>query len=90
MTKTTISQRGNKTIYRLERRIICYREGCRVYFGKPSDSTHNAFDALSEDKAHEYCLDWCSRIKWERMKYENPVAYKAHIVLDVLSKRLSL
>lgn len=81
----TISERGNKVIYRLGRRIVCYRVGYRVYFGKPSDVTHNTFDALSENIAHEYCLKVCERKKWKRVKYSNPVAYNAHRVLDALA-----
>ena len=46
--------------------IVCYRDGYRVYFGKPSDVTHNTFDALSENIAHEYCMKACERKKWER------------------------
>ena len=81
-----ISERGNKAIYRLGRRIVCYREGYRVYLGKPSDVTHNTFDALSENLAHEYCIERCQRINWARIKQENPVAYNAHRLLCALTK----
>lgn len=86
MEKITISLSGSRTIYRLGRRIMCYRDGYRVYLGKPSDVTHNTFDALSENLAHEYCVERCQRIKWARIKYNNPVAYNAHRLLCALTK----
>lgn len=67
-----ISERGNKTIYRLGRRIVCYRVGYRVYIGKPSDATHDTFDALSENIAHEMCIETCERRINAEMKYQNP------------------
>ena len=63
MERITFVEKGSRTIYRLGRRIVCYRDGYRVYFGKPSDVTHNTFDALSENIAHEYCLKVCERKK---------------------------
>lgn len=81
----TISERGNKVIYRLGRRIVCYREGYRVYIGKPSDTTHDTFDALSENIAHETCVEICERRIYAKMKYHNPVAYNAHRVLNALA-----
>ena len=86
MEKITISQSGSRTIYRLGRRIMCYRDGYRVYLGKPSDVTHNTFDALSENLAHEYCVERCQRIKWARIKHDNPVANNAHRLLCALTK----
>lgn len=80
-----ISERGNKTIYRLGRRIVCYRVGYRVYIGKPSDATHDTFDALSENIAHEMCIETCERRIYAEMKYQNPVACNAHRVLNALA-----
>lgn len=80
-----ISERGNKTIYRLGRRIVCYRVGYRVYIGKPSDAKHDTFDALSENIAHEMCIETCERRIYADMKYQNPVAYNAHRVLNALA-----
>ena len=85
MERIAFVEKGSRTIYRLGRRIVCYRDGYRVYFGKPSDITHNTFDALSENIAHEYCLKVCGRKKWEKAKYVNPVAYNAHRVLNALA-----
>ena len=85
MGKITISQKGSRTIYRLGRRIVCYRDGYRVYFGRPSDVTNDTFDALSENIAHEYCLKVCERKKLERVKYRNPVSYNTHKVLKALA-----
>ena len=82
MERITFVEKGSRTIYRLGRRIVCYRDGYRVYFGKPSGVTHNTFDALSENIAHEYCLKVCERKKLEMVKCNNPVAYNANIVLN--------
>lgn len=68
----TISERGNKVIYRLGRRIVCYRVGYRVYFGKPSDATHDTFDALSENIAHERCIHSCLQGFWFLLHDEKP------------------
>ena len=87
MERITFVEKGSRTIYRLGRRIVCYRDGYRVYFGKPSDVTHYTFDALSENIAHEYCLKVCERKKCERVKYNNPVSYNAHRVLSTLAQR---
>ena len=82
-----ISERGNKTIYRLGRRIVCYREGYKVFIGRPSDATQKSCDALSENIAHEKCIEICEGRILAEMKYQNPVAYNAHRVLNALAKR---
>ena len=87
MEKITISQKGNRTFYRVNRRIVCYRDGHKYYVGKPSSgSTHLAFDALSENIAHERCIEICERRINAEMKYQNPVAYNAHRVLNEIGR----
>lgn len=82
MGKITISQKGGRTFYRVNRRIVCYRDGHKYCVGKPSSgSTHLEFDALSENIAHERCIEICAA----EMKYNNPVAYNAHRVLNALA-----
>lgn len=62
MGKITISQKGSRTIYRVNRKIVCYRDGHKYCVGKPSSgSTHIEFDALSENIAHERCIEICER-----------------------------
>ena len=86
MGKITISQKGSRTIYRVNRRIVCYRDGHKYYVGKPSSgSTHLAFDALSDNIAHERCIEICENSIYVEMKYMNPVAYNAHRVLNALA-----
>lgn len=86
MGKITISQNGSRTIYRVNRRIVCYRDGHKYCVGKPSSgSTHIEFDALSENIAHERCIEICERRINAEMKYQNPVAYNAHRVLNALA-----
>lgn len=82
MERITFVEKGSRTIYRLGRRIVCYRDGYRVYFGKPSDVTRNTFDALSENIAHEYCLKVCERKKWDRVKCSNPSDIINQIIKD--------
>ena len=85
MGKITISQNGSRTIYRVNRRIVCYRDGHKYCVGKPSyGSTHIEFDALSENIAHEKCIEICERRINAEMKYLNPVEYNAHRVLNAL------
>ena len=86
MGKITISQNGSRTIYRVNRRIVCYRDGHKYCVGKPSSgSTHIEFDALSENIAHERCIEICERRINAEMKYLNPVEYNAHRVLNALA-----
>ena len=85
MERITFVEKGSRTIYRIGRRIVCYRDGYRVYFGKPSDVIHDTFDALSENIAHERCIEICERRIYAEMKYQNPVAYNAHRVLNALA-----
>jgi hypothetical protein len=85
MKRITFVEKGSRTIYRLGRRIVCYRDGYRVYFGKPSNITHNTFDALSENIAHERCIEICERRINAEMKYQNPAAYNAHRILNALA-----
>lgn len=87
MGKITISQKGSRTIYRVNRRIVCYRDEHKSCMGKPSSgSTHLEFDALSENIAHERCIEICERRIYAEMKYQNPVAYNAHRALNALAK----
>lgn len=86
MGKITISQKGGRTFYRVNRRIVRYRDGHKYCVGKPSSgSTHLEFDALSENIAHERCIEICERRIYADMKYQNPVAYNAHRVLNALA-----
>nr|DAI53896.1 MAG TPA: hypothetical protein [Caudoviricetes sp.] len=86
MGKITISQKGNRTFYRVNRRIVCYRDGHKYCVGKPSSgSTHIELDALSENIAHERCIEICENSIYVEMKYLNPVAYNAHRVLNALA-----
>ena len=86
MEKITISQKGNRTFYRVNRRIVCYRDGHKYCVGKPSSgNTHIEFDALSENIAHERCIEICEKRIYADMKYQNPVAYNAHRVLNALA-----
>lgn len=87
MNKIRFYHKGSKTIYKIGRRIICFRVGYRVFIGRPSDATHKSCDALSENIAHEKCIEICEGRILAEMKYQNPVAYNAHRVLNALAKR---
>ena len=87
MERITFVEKGSRTIYRIGRRIVCYREGYKVFIGRPSDATQKFCDALSENIAHEKCIEICEGRILAEMKYQNPVAYNAHRVLNALAKR---
>lgn len=87
MNKIRFYHKGSKTIYKIGRRIICFRVGYRVFIGRPSDVRQKSCDALSENIAHEKCMEICEGRILAEMKYQNPVAYNAHMVLNALAKR---
>ena len=87
MNKIRFYHKGSKTIYKIGRRIICFRVGYRVFIGRPSDVRQKCCDALSENIAHEKCIEICEGRILAEMKYQNPVAYNAHRVLNALAKR---
>ena len=80
--------KGCNVVYKIGRTIICYRCGNNYFIGKPSDRTVLGATVESEDVADERCMEICERRILAEMKYNNPVAYHAKMVLDALSSEL--
>ncbi len=80
-----MQQKGSNMVYKIDRKIICYRHGYTCCIGKPSDATVASFTALSENIAHECCMEICENRILVAMKYANPTAYHAHQVLNALA-----
>lgn len=58
--KINISQRDGNVIYKLGRKIICYRHNCTYCIGKPSDMVVMGEIVESEEIAHERCIEICN------------------------------
>ena len=84
MAKISYKEKNGTTFYRVDRKIVCFREGKTYYIGKPSDRTAFGTEAVSEEKAHERCMEMCQDLIWAVMKYSNPVAYHAHKIINSL------
>ena len=84
MAKISYKEKGGMTVYRVDRKIVCFRTGKTYFIGKPSDRTTLGSAAISEEKAHERCMEMCQDLIWTVMKYSNPVAYHAHKIINSL------
>lgn len=84
MAKISYKEKNGLTVYRVDRRIVCFREGRTCFIGKPSDRTTLGAAAISEEKAHERCMEMCQDLIWAVMQYSNPVAYHAHKIINSL------
>ena len=83
MAKISYKEKDGMTVYRVDRKIVCFREGKICFIGKPSYRT-TLGAAISEEKAHERCMEMCQDYIWAVMKYSNPVAYHAHKIINSL------
>ena len=84
MAKISYKEKNGITVYRVDRKIVCFREGKTCFIGKPSDRSTLGVAAISEEKAHERCMEMCQDLIWAVMKYSNPVAYRAHKIINSL------
>ena len=84
MAKISYKEKDGITVYRVGRKIVCFREGRKYYIGKPSDPTIFGAEAISEEKAHERCMEMCQDLIGAVMQYSNPVAYRAHKIINSL------
>ena len=84
MAKISYKEKNGMTVYRVDRKIVCFREGRTCFIGKPSDRSTLGAAAVSEEKAHERCMEMCQDLIWAVMKYSNPVAYHAHKIINSL------
>lgn len=84
MAKISYKEKDGITVYRVDRKIVCFRTG-RIYcIGKPSDLTTFGAEVISEEKAHERCMELCQNRVDAIMQYHNPVAYHAHKIINSL------
>ena len=84
MAKISYKEKDGMTVYRVDRKIVCFRTGKTYFIGKPSDRTTLGAAAISEEKAHERCMEMCQGLIWAVMQYSNPVAYHAHKIINSL------
>lgn len=84
MKKISYKERNGITVYRVDRKIVCFRKGRTYFIGKPSDRTTLGAEVISEEKAHERCMEMCQDFIWAVMRYSNPVAYRAHKIINSL------
>ena len=84
MAKISYKEKGGMTVYRVDRKIVCFSTGKTYFIGKPSDRTTLGAAAISEEKAHERCMGMCQDLIGAVMQYSNPVAYHAHKIINSL------
>ena len=84
MAKISYKEKGGMTVYRVDRKIVCFRTGKTYFIGKPSDRTTLGAAVISEEKAHERCMEMCQDLIGAVMQYSNPVAYHAHQIFNSL------
>ena len=84
MAKISCKEKNGITVYRVDRKIVCFREGKICFIGKPSDRTTLGAATISEEKAHERCMEMCQDLIGVVMQYSNPVAYHAHKIINSL------
>ena len=59
MAKISYKEKDGITVYRVDRKIVCFRTGKTYCIGKPSDSITIGAEVISEEKAHERCMKMC-------------------------------
>ena len=84
MAKISYKEKDGITVYRVDRKIVCFRTGKTYFIGKPSDRATLGAAAISEEKAHERCMEMCQDLIGVVMQYSNPVAYHAHKIINSL------
>ena len=84
MAKISYKEKDGMTVYRVDRKIVCFRTGKTYFVGKPSDRTTFGAEVISEEKAHESCMEMCQDLIDAAMQYSNPVAYHAHKIINSL------
>ena len=59
MAKISYKEKDGMIVYRVNRKIVCFRTGKTYFVGKPSDRTTFGAEVISEEKAHERCMEMC-------------------------------
>lgn len=84
MAKISYKEKDGITVYRVDRKIVCFRTGKTYFIGKPSNRTTLGAEVISEEKAHERCMEMCQDLIGAVMQYSAPVAYHAHKIINSL------
>ena len=84
MAKISYKEKDGMTVYRVDSKIVCFRTGKTYFIGRPSDRTTLGAAVISEEKAHERCMEMCQDLIGVVMQYSNPVAYHAHKIINSL------
>lgn len=69
MAKISYKEKDGMTVYRVDRKIVCFRTG------KTSDRTTFGAEVISEEKAHERCMKICQDLVDAIMQFHNPLAH---------------
>lgn len=75
MAKISYKEKDGMTVYRVDRKILCFRTGKTCCIGKPSDRTTFGAEVISEEKAHERCMEICQDLVDAIMQFHNPLAH---------------
>lgn len=75
MAKISYKEKDGMTVYRVDRKILCFRTGKTYCIGKPSDRTTFGAEVISEEKAHERCMEICQDLVDAIMQFHNPLAH---------------
>ena len=59
MAKISYKEKDGMIVYRVDRKIVCFRTGKTYCIGKPSDRITIGAEVISEEKAHERCMKMC-------------------------------
>lgn len=75
MAKISYKEKDGMTVYRVDRKIVCFCTGKTYCIGKPSDRTTFGAEVISEAKAHERCMKICQDLVDAIMQFHNPLAH---------------
>lgn len=75
MAKISYKEKDGMIVYRVDRKIVCFRTGKTYCIGKPSDCTTFGSEVISEEKAHERCMEICQDLVDAIMQFHNPLAH---------------
>lgn len=75
MAKISYKEKDGMTVYRVDRKIVCFRTGKIYCIGKPSDRTTFGAEVISEEKVHERCMKICQDLVDAIMQFHNPLAH---------------
>lgn len=84
MAKISYKEKDGMTVYRVDRKIVCFRTSKTYCVGKPSDRITFGAEVISEERAHERCMEICQDLVDVIMQFQDPVAHHAHKIINSL------